>query len=252
MSSPISTADALSFEPQKFTSDGWRFVEAQHIVSTQKLVDTPDEQQLLEELIDGSKPAIPVYCQHLDYLLFTPFRYDAPYPSGSRFRRAGRTPGIWYGSETPETAAAEMVFYRLLFFAESPDTPRPTDPAQYTAFSAALHTEHSIDLTAPPLNAQQNDWTDPINYGPCQTLADQARAVEIALIRYDSVRDPKAGKNIAVLSCSAFAKPEPTDRQTWRIHLGTFSAIATREFPKLTLEFTPDMFANDPRLKPQT
>ena len=34
----------------------WRAVEAQHQVSTRKLVDSADEQILLEELIDGAKP----------------------------------------------------------------------------------------------------------------------------------------------------------------------------------------------------
>ena len=43
---------------------------------------------------------------------------DAPYPIGSRFRRAGRTAGVFYAAESPETAVAEMAFYRLLFFAE--------------------------------------------------------------------------------------------------------------------------------------
>ena len=45
------------------------------------------------------------------------------------------TEGVFYASETPQTAVAEMAFYRLLFFAESPDTPWPANPAEYTAFS---------------------------------------------------------------------------------------------------------------------
>jgi len=32
--------------------------------------------------------------------------------SGSRFRRAGRTPGVFYASETCDIAVAEIVFYR--------------------------------------------------------------------------------------------------------------------------------------------
>jgi hypothetical protein len=32
---------------------------------------------------------------------------------------------------------AEMTFHRLLFFAESPGTPWPADPAARTAFAAA-------------------------------------------------------------------------------------------------------------------
>lgn len=252
MSSPISTAAALSSEARPYAGTAWRFVEAQHRVSTLKLVDTLDEQTLLEELIEETKPNLPADCQPLDYLLATPFRYDAPYPTGSRFRRAGKTPGVWYGSESPETAAAEMVFYRLLFFAESPETPWPTNPAEYTAFAAALRTQRAIDLTKPPLDTHRAVWTDPLDYGPCQTLADTARDADINLIRYSAVRDPNDGNNIAVLSATVFANREPTDRETWRIHLGPTAAIATREFPRYAIEFPHARFTNDPRLKPLT
>ncbi|WP_292585367.1 RES family NAD+ phosphorylase, partial [Mesorhizobium sp.] len=138
MSSPIWTPDALSSESARLEGKYWRMVEAQHRVSTLKVVDTLDEQALLEELIEETKPQIPLECRHLHYLLATPFRYGSVYPHGSRFRRAGRTRGVYYAAETMFTAVAEMAFYRLLFFAESPDTPWPRDAADYTAFSAAI------------------------------------------------------------------------------------------------------------------
>jgi hypothetical protein len=57
------------------------------------------------------------------------------------------TDGVFYAAETPHTAVAEMAFYRLLFFAESSDTPWPTNPAEYTAFSAEYKAKKAIDLT---------------------------------------------------------------------------------------------------------
>jgi RES domain len=90
---------------------------------------------------------LPPECRDLHNLLATPFRYGAVYPAGSRFRRAGMTEGVFYASETPQTAVAEMAFYRLLFFAESPDTPWPANPAEYTAFSADCAAKKAIDLT---------------------------------------------------------------------------------------------------------
>ena len=101
-------------------------------------MDSTAEQEVLEDLIDASKPSVPPERQGLHYLLATPFRYGAAYPAGSRFRRAGLTEGVFYSSETPETAIAEMAFYRLLFFAESPDTPWPANPAEYTGFSSSI------------------------------------------------------------------------------------------------------------------
>ena len=117
-----------------------------------KLVDSLGEQDVLENLIEQTKPAYPVECGGLHYLFKTPFRYGAAYPKGSRFRRAGLTPGVYYASEEPRTAVAEMAFYRLLFFADSPHTPWPTNASQYTGFSASLRSWRMLDLTAPPLD----------------------------------------------------------------------------------------------------
>ncbi len=248
MSSPIWTPAALSSEARPFAAACWRLVEAQHRVSTLKLTDDLDDQLLLEQLIEETKPTLPSECRGLDYLLATPFRYGAIYPQGSRFRRAGPTPGVWYGAERPETAVAELAFYRILFFAESPGTPWPDDAAEYTAFRADVHTQASLDLTAPPLDRDGEAWCRLTDYGPCQSLADAARSIGIAAIRYASVRDPSRGANVAVLTCAAFASPRPIERRTWRIRLGPAGVQAICEFPDVRLGFGRDAFAADPRL----
>jgi len=231
------TPAALSSETVALAGTCWRLVEAQHRVSTLKLVDSLDEQARIEELIETSKPLVPQECAHLDYLLSTPFRYGAPYPNGSRFRRAGYTEGVYYAGEVPATAVAEMVYYRLLFFAESPQTPLPANPAEYTAFAASYASGRSVDLTRPQLNADADIWTDPADYSGCQALADSCRQAAVDVIRYHSVRDPAGGANLALLSCSVFTEAEPTDRQTWRIHLTASGAIAICDYPNHRLQF---------------
>ena len=248
MSSPIWTAAALSSEAVELDAKCWRLVEAQHRVSTLKLADTLDEQALLEDLVEETKPAIPAECRHLDYLLATPFRYGSIYPQGSRFRRAGKSKGVYYASETVLTAVAEMAFYRLLFFAESPLTPWPKDAAEYTAFSALIRTDRSIDLTEPPLSRDSALWTHPSNYKSCQTLADSARDAGLEAIRYRSVRDPAGRANVAVLACRAFTKSRPADRQTWRIRLSPSEVQALCDFPNQRVGFDRAAFSGDPRL----
>src|SRR5258708_33330890 len=99
MSSNTSTPGAPSSEARPLSGTCWRLVEAQHHVSTLKLVDSLDEQQFLEDLIEGSKPPVPPECRHLHYLLATPFRYGAAYPNGSSFRRPVMTEGGFYAAE---------------------------------------------------------------------------------------------------------------------------------------------------------
>jgi hypothetical protein len=248
MSLPIWTPAALSSELKPYERTVWRLVEAQHQVSTMKLVDSLREQDVLENLIEQTKPVYPVECGGLHYLFKTPFRYGAAYPRGSRFRRAGLTPGVYYASEAPRTAVAEMAFYRLLFFAESPQTPWPTNPSEYTGFSAALRAPRMLDLTAPPLDRDAELWRSPTDYVPCQALADVAREAEAEIIRYGSVRDPAGGASAAALTCAAFTKADPEEAQTWRIGVGENGAYAIREFPSDRVEFGREAFAADPRI----
>jgi hypothetical protein len=248
MSSSTWTRAALSSDARHSSGRCWRLVEAQHHVSTVKLTDNGDEQDRLEALLEESKPPVPPECRHLHYLLFTPFRYGALYPRGSRFRRAGFTLGVFYASEWPRTAATEMAFHRLLFFAESPATPWPNNPAEYTAFAADYATGRSIDLREAAFAPDRASWLHPTNYEACQVLAELCRAGQIDIIKYQSVRDPRQAMNIALLSCRAFAGSEAMDRQTWRIHVSSSGARILCESPRAAHDFNREFFAADPRI----
>jgi hypothetical protein len=248
MSSSTWTPAALSSEARPHSGTCWRLVEAQHRVSTLKLVDTVEEQGVLEDLLQNTKPVLPAECAHLHYLLSTPFRYGAVYPTGSRFRRAGLTEGVFYAAEEPHTAVAEIVFYRLLFHAESPGTPWPQNAAEYTAFSAAYATKKGLDLTAGKLQRDKALWTHPTDYEPCQGLADLSRSAGIDVIRYRSVRDPRHGFNLALLTWRVFTRPKPLRELTWRIRLSEAGAQAICESPRAGITFGHDAFATDPRI----
>ena len=246
MSSPIWTPAGLPSELLPYERHVWRLVEGQHRVSTMKLVDSLEEQTVLEDLIEATKPAIPPECRGFDYLLFSPFRYP-PLPKGSRFRRPGH-PGVFYAAEESRTAAAEKAFYQLLFFTESPDTPWPVNPVEHTGFSVGVYSPRALDLTAPPLAADAASWRDPVEYGPCQDLAAAARQAQAEILRYASARDPD-GVCVAVLTCAAFAETAPkNNRETWWIGTRQSGAYAIRESPIAAIQFDREAFAADPRI----
>ena len=248
MSSRISTRDELLHSKRRLVGRGWRLVEGQHKVSTTKLTDTRAEQKLLEELIEETKPSIPIECRHLNFLLATPFRYEAPYPQGSRFRRAGYTPGVFYASENVDTAVAEICFGRLLFFADSPNTLWPKEAGEFTAFAVDYSTENAIDLRLVPFEDRSAAWMHLTRYDECQSLADIGRENEIDLIRYASVRDHQHKPNLAILHCRVFARAEPVDFQTWRILLGANGARTICEMPAESIDFDRNAFMPDPRI----
>lgn len=188
----------------------WRGVEAQHLVATMKLVDAAAEQQLLEELLESSKPAWPAQGGGQHYLIATPFRYRPRHES--RFRRAG-APGLWYGAQTLEVACAEVAYWKWRFLSDSDALRDESLHTQHTFFEARA-SGHCIDLTAPPWVASAAAWTHPTRYADCQALADAARDRDVAWIRYSSARS-KPGVCGVALTPAALSLKAGFAQQTW-------------------------------------
>jgi RES domain len=199
---------------RRIAAKPWRVVEAQHRASTMRLVDTLEEQRLLEDLLEASKPPLPEEAKSLHYLLATPFRYPAPPPAGSRFRGIG-DPGVWYGASAVHASLAEVAYWRMRFLADSPATP-DLPPVPHTAFRASV-AGNSIVLTDAPFQPDRAAWENPQSYVATQAIAREARALGVALIRYRSVRDPQHRPCTAVLTPKAFRQGEPLEQQTWLI-----------------------------------
>jgi len=174
----------------------WRLVESQNRISTDRLVEDPADQDLLEALVEEVKPPIPEEARHLPTLLATPFRYWHQFES--RFRRATERPGILYVSEAEQTSVAETAFWRLKFLSRSDDVQAPKNVIEHTSFRTAVGTDRMLDLTAEPYVKRRAEWTHPEDYSACQDFASKARRLETDLIRYESVRDPKSRPNVAI------------------------------------------------------
>jgi hypothetical protein len=217
------------FSTITYANSVWRVVEAQHLISTRRLVSSNEDQALLETLVEQVKPAMPAQVRDWPYLLQTPFRYG--HKNASRFRRADERPGIFYASEHVRSALAETGYWRLRFFAHLPRTDWPTGASLHHSFYVKLHASTCIDLTQPPHNAAAAHWTDSHDYSACQQLAAQARAAQIEAIRYTSVRDPDAGCNIALLTPAPLAGQMPTIDQSWSLLIEPGRVLVNAAFP---------------------
>ena len=204
------TPRALASKTRPFTSDIWRVVEAQHVVSTMRLVDSLADQMVLESILEESKPALPRDVEGLHYLLSTPFRYRTAL--GSRFR-APFDAGVWYGADELRTALAEKSYWRLRFLLDSPQTP-DLGPVPHTAFTASVRGA-AVDLRDAPFVRDRAAWTDRTNYQPTQAFAAVAREAHVQVVRYESVRDPEHAACAAVLTPEAFAASKPRKQETW-------------------------------------
>jgi hypothetical protein len=243
MSSCIWTRCAGDSEIRPLRLSPWRAVEAQHQVSTRKLVDSLHEQELLEKLIDRVKPPDPT-AGKLHYLLATPFRYP-PLRHGSRFGTR-RERGVWYGSETRETAFAEVAYYRLVFL-EGSRADLGAVTTQLTGFTVQARSMKGVDLTKPPFAAYRGSIASPVTYADSQALGRAMRDDGVELIRYPSARHPSGGVNVAAFTPAVFGKAKPRDIETWHCTATrSLVELAKRDyFGRETYAFSREVFLVD-------
>jgi RES domain len=225
---------------ETLSGDLWRVVESQSEIATIDIVDTLEEQHRLEELLDSSKPPYPQNSTK-DYLLSTPFRYP-PLKWGSRFGTISEM-SIFYGSCEPHTALAELAFYRFVFLeAVEVPFPNPIITTSHDIFSATYKFEHGLDLTTEPFEGYSEHLRSKVNYSATQSLGALLREMGIGGIRYNSVRCPKGGINIAILEEKGLVSEKPEKNYGCFCELSpekvTFKIRGNREL----LEFPRDMF----------
>jgi hypothetical protein len=216
----------------------WRVIEGQHKVPTRKLVDSLEEQDLLEQILDRNKPPPPgPGFAHLHFLLYTPFRYP-PLRHGSRFGTRAE-PSLWYGSFDVDTALAERGYYRILFL---DGTSAPLEPlvVDETAFAATIDTKRFVDLTAGPFQEHEAKISAPDTYAESQALGAAMRAAGVAGFLFVSARAKPRGLNVALFKPD-FASPVPTAYEGWKC-TATRAGAEFRRIDGRVLRFERGMF----------
>lgn len=199
--------------PVAFEAEVLRMVESQEQVATQRLVANLGEQDLLESLLERSKPPRPAATAGLDYLLATPFRYP-PLRYGSRF--GGRhEPSLFYAARDRSTLLAESAYYRFVFWQGMATPLAQPLRTQHTLFGARIHARSAYCLHRPPFDAHIARLMSPTHYGDTQALGRAMRGAGADALEYRSARDIAGGLNVALFTPAAFAEPQPSFRQEW-------------------------------------
>lgn len=250
MSHTIWTQCAASSERiRALEHEVFRVVESQFENSTRKLVDSDDEQRVLEELLERVKPPVPSgpEFEHLHYLLFTPFRYP-PLRYGSRFGRTHER-GIWYGALERRTCFAETAYYRLLFLEHTKAVIEPLH-VDLTCFAVGIRTTRGVDLTAPPFRRYRRQLVSKTSYAVTHELGTDMRAAGIEAFLFPSARDPEHGTNVGLFTpCFAEKDVSTTNMQAWRCIVDRakveFRRRLTSRASREQFSFTRDVFLVD-------
>jgi hypothetical protein len=197
----------------------YRLVESQQQVATMSVVDTLEEQALLEELLDDAKPAYPEDLSDYRYLLKTPFRYP-PLQWGSRFGRTSER-GIFYAARNAQTTLAECAYYRLVFWhsMQTPDANtkrhRHSIRTEHTMFCVDYNTDFGVALHSAPFDQHSAALTHPSAYTATQQLGTAMREANVQAFEYTSARDPDSGHCAGLFSTAPFVQKKPVEWQQW-------------------------------------
>lgn len=225
-----------------------RLVESQEQVATQQLVDNLEEQSLLEELLETSKPPLPPHSESLHYLLRTPFRYP-PLRWGSRFGSRDQ-PSLFYGARKLATAMAETAYYRLLFW-EGMEVPPPSGRIRsaHTSFEARYSVKRGLRLQSAAFASARAALLDPADYRATQTLGQRMREAGVGAFEYLSARCPEQGLNVGLFTPAAFAEAQPRKQTLWLCEtLGDRVSFKCALGPDQPRTFLREQFLHDGRL----
>ncbi|MBF0443446.1 MAG: RES family NAD+ phosphorylase [Oligoflexales bacterium] len=179
----IWTLCAGKFEVKEISFRGLRCVEDQHTSASRSWVDTSDEHDLLEQIIDDVKPLKPKEIDEYDYLLITPFRHKS---WSSRFSLPNRR-GYLYGSLEMRTCLSEVAYYRFRFF-EATKAKMESIDQSLCVFNVEVVTDRFIDLCSFPFSSYTGEITSKISYKSTQALGEAMRKDKISAFYFPSAR----------------------------------------------------------------
>lgn len=191
-----------------------RIVESQEQVATMELVNTLDEQTILESLLEATKPPLMSEADQKHYLIVTPFRYP-PLPFGSRF--GDRTQhGIFYGSLHLATLFAECAYYRFIFYhGMMEEPPEEQMLTQHTVFKVRVRSAHGIRLDEAPFKRYESLLISAVEYSLTNMLGNHMRDAGVKVFSYVSARDPERGVNVGIFHPDTIVNKRPLDLQQW-------------------------------------
>lgn len=191
----------------------WRMVESQETAATLRIVDSMEEQAVLEALLDDVKPKYRVGTEHMHFLFKTAFRYP-PLKYGSRFGTR-LMPSFYYASEQIETALAETAYYRLVFLQHMDNPyPHPID-SWHCLFSTRVKADSCLDLCDAKFKGVKRKLLDSRDYRYSQRVGEWAvMERKVQMIRCYSARRDSAC-NVAIAEPKVISSKKPEVMESW-------------------------------------
>nr|WP_136250384.1 RES family NAD+ phosphorylase [Ningiella ruwaisensis] len=180
-----------------------------------QIVDTLEEQSLLEDIIESSKPPLDSKADSSDrhYLLKTPFRYP-PLKYGSRFGRRFE-PSLFYASHTIKGALCESAFYSFYFMSRSETPFKGVITNKKTSFAVDISTKNFVDLCLIEDPELQRGLQHKSDYTCSQRVGTYMRKEGVDAFSYYSARE-EGDKHVGIFYLDIITG-SPEDMRHWQI-----------------------------------
>ena len=226
----------------------YRMVENQEEVATTLITSNSEEQSVLEELLEQSKPVQPSELENRHYLIKTPFRYP-PLNYGSRFGTIF-SPSLFYGSTDKKTVLTEVAYYRFRFLADVENGQALTKhnlQSNHSVFYINAHSENAIQLTKAPFKEFKQQISAVDSFETSQALAKAMRHDGVELFNFYSARNPK-GINGAAFSHDVIKSNKPKEIENWQCLTQSNRVVFHNADSKQIEEFSYEEFCVDGEL----
>ena len=223
----------------------YRVVESQEQVATTLITDSQEEQLLLEELLEDSKPVQESSLAERHYLIKTPFRYP-PLKYGSRFGTVWE-PALFYGSQTVECALAEVAYYRFVFLSHTADSAKLTKhhiQSYHSSFYVNTQSDKAIQLNQLPFIEHDEALTSVDSYQHTQQLGKAMRDSEVEMFSFKSARLDN-GLNGAVYHHQAIKSAKPNRLESWQCLTQEERVVFHNPISATSFEFSKSEYLKD-------
>lgn len=196
-----------------YSAKVWRMVETQEGAATLNIVDSMEEQGMLEELLDKVKPPYRAGTEGMHYLLKTAFRYP-PLKYGSRFGTRAES-SFFYASEEVKTCLAETAYYRFIFLHDMQTPYEKVIDSRHSMFNVAVKSKHCLDLRSDKFKSLHQHISHPAHYIHSQAIGHWAlHESKAELITFESARQIGTS-NVAIAEPRTIRSRAPNSMRNW-------------------------------------
>ncbi|WP_144393939.1 RES family NAD+ phosphorylase [Pleionea sediminis] len=223
----------------------YRVVESQEQVATTLITETKDEQNILEQLIEESKPKQDKELSDRHYLIKTPFRYP-PLKYGSRFGSVWE-PSLFYGSQTVECALAEVAYYRFRFLCDMENSESLTKhniQSYHSSFYVNTQSDFGIQLHKQPFSDYRTELRSVLSYTVTQQIGSDMRDSGVLLFSFESARQ-EGGINGAAFHHSVIRSRSPMKLESWQCLTQQKRIVFHNAVNHQSLEFSKNSFMQE-------